>query len=148
MGSWYWGHARAGPYVLVLIDALTQDNEPYVSGYAVRDGQILSTSCDTRNVQVRPVGHNITHPPFPGSPTPDRYHLKMTLNDGTLLNAEVRPHVQSGGFSMYARWGGDITVAVGDDEVHEGLASYEYFNFFGVDQMSFDVPNIEMTRQQ
>lgn len=74
--------------------------------------------------------------------------MEMTLNDGTLLNAEVRPHVHSGGFVMYARWVGNITVAVGDNEVHEGLASHEYFHFFGVDRMSFDVPSIEMTRQQ
>ncbi|KAH7029834.1 uncharacterized protein B0I36DRAFT_245904 [Microdochium trichocladiopsis] len=146
LGSWYWGHARAGPYSLVWIDALTQENEAHVSGYAVRDGQILSTRCDS-NVQVRPVGQNITHPPFPGSPTPDTYHLEMTLNDGTILSADLLPAVQSGGIGMYARWVGNITATVGD-EVHEGLVSYEYFNFFGVDRLNFDIPNLEMTRQE
>ncbi|KAH8706049.1 hypothetical protein BGW36DRAFT_272493, partial [Talaromyces proteolyticus] len=73
--SWYWGHGRLGPYSVVWYDAIAADGTEYVSGYAVQNGQVVSSTCS--GVKVRPIGVNSEYPPQPSIGSPGGFNIEL-----------------------------------------------------------------------
>ncbi|KAH9211042.1 hypothetical protein DL95DRAFT_258662, partial [Leptodontidium sp. 2 PMI_412] len=78
VGSWYWGHARLGPYSLVYFDTLQLDGTEVVSGYLTKNGEIISLGCS--GLRVRPIGTE--YPPTATTPVPVGYTLKYQTKKG------------------------------------------------------------------
>jgi hypothetical protein len=127
LGTWYWGHARLGPYSISWIDALTHDMESFTSAYIALDGEILAADCGI--VRVRPTGGDLTYPPTPDTGIPTSYRIEMELGNGDFLTADMYGSATSLAFQDYTRYVGPINGTVGDEAL-EGLASFEMFNFF------------------
>jgi hypothetical protein len=85
--SWYWGHARLGPYSLVWFDALTYTAKEYFSAYVVKDGEVVESTCKKNSVVVRPWGANSEYPPQVTSGPPEGLGLVFDLGkkDGALV---------------------------------------------------------------
>lgn len=122
MRSWYWGHGTLGPYNLVFFDAIDGDGNESVSGYVVRDGEAVGSTCET--LRVRPVGTQ--YPPTLLGPNPEKYAISMDLDDGTELNATVTRGSTQIDVGGYARWIGGIEGMIGGVE-YEGSALWEQF---------------------
>lgn len=130
VGSWYWGHGRLGPYSIVWYDYLTRDGAEFVSAYAARNNQIVTASCASTSIRVRPTGQNSTYPPVHGSGTPSGFHINLDLGTEGVLNVNVSERlVVLGGEGVYARWVGNMSgIIQGSGVVWEGVALYEEFN--------------------
>lgn len=120
--SWYWGHGTMGPYNLVWFDAIDHNGVESVSGYVLKDGEVVGSTCDA--LAVRPVG--TPYPPTLLSLDPDQYTIKMKLNDGTKLSATVSTVATQINVVEYIRWIGTIEGTVGD-EAYTGSALWEEF---------------------
>jgi len=124
VGSWYWGHGTLGPYYIVWFDAIDSSGNESVSGYVVKDEEVVGSSCDT--LKVRPV--DAPYPPTLTSVNPDMYTITMILNDGSMLNATVTMERTQIDVDTYARWIGTMTGTIyGED--YTGSALWEQFKF-------------------
>lgn len=63
LDTWYWGHARLGPYSFVWFDALTKGGKEYVSSWISYNGTTMFQSCENGSVVVRPWGKDCAYPP-------------------------------------------------------------------------------------
>ncbi|OGM42805.1 hypothetical protein ABOM_008984 [Aspergillus bombycis] len=127
VGSWYWGHARMGPYSLVWLDSLTPNKTEYASGYVAYQGQILHAECG--KMKVRPTGENATFPPTSDSGLPDGFRIEVNLGDLGALEAELSSNLATLSKPGYGRWIGTVNGSVGG-VAYEGVSGYEMFNFF------------------
>jgi hypothetical protein len=124
VNSWYWGHAKLGPYYLVFFDALTTENVESVSGYVIdsRTGEPAGTTCS--ELVVRPI--DAPYPPGLLKPNPESYSIYMDMGDGAELNATVTRGATQIDVGAYARWIGGVEGTVGGEE-YEGSALWEQF---------------------
>ncbi|KAI9046947.1 hypothetical protein LZ554_009022 [Drepanopeziza brunnea f. sp. 'monogermtubi'] len=110
VASWYWGHARLGPYALVWFSYLPRVGPERVSSYIAHDdGTILAASCAADAVRVRPTGPNSQYPPTQRSGYPSGFRVDFTLADGRTLNVTVRAEslIADAG-AVYGRWMGGV----------------------------------------
>ncbi|CAL3970931.1 unnamed protein product [Diplocarpon coronariae] len=89
VASWYWDHARLGPYFLVWISHLPIGGTEKVRSYIVLDNEILAAQCSTNLVIVRPTGPNAQYPPPLSSRTPLSFQVELNIGDGSYLNVTV-----------------------------------------------------------
>ncbi|EJU01403.1 hypothetical protein DACRYDRAFT_100352 [Dacryopinax primogenitus] len=102
LGTWYWGHARVGPYSIVWYDTLDNQGIEHQSGYAAKDGNVLAESCGS--MTVRPTGRNSTYPPIPGAP-PSGFHIVYDMGHHGILDVKVTNHeVVEAAPPLYTRW--------------------------------------------
>lgn len=127
VSSWYWGHARVGPYSVVWFDAWDANVNEYASGYVVKDGKVLQGSCGEGGVQVRPWAGN-----------QDRFAAKQGLgitfhSDKTTVKLNVTTDEVLVDIPVYVRAKGAVSGIVlgpdGNEDVHDGVAVFEQFNF-------------------
>ncbi|KAL2847071.1 hypothetical protein BJX68DRAFT_256260 [Aspergillus pseudodeflectus] len=129
--SWYWGHARLGPYSLVWFHALSFEGEKSVSGYLVENGRVKALSCS--GLLVRPAGQNSTYPPTPGQGLPDGFHIEVQAHDGRTFIADLtnrdiawEPPLPDG---AYTRWTGAITGGFEGEEQFKGPSVHEWIRY-------------------
>ncbi|KAJ3551129.1 hypothetical protein NM688_g4909 [Phlebia brevispora] len=126
--SWYWGHARVGPYSIVWFTVIAPDGSEYVSNYAAKGGEVVTASCG--GLTVRPTGANATYPPTPTSPAPEGFHIEQDIEgEGTLVvdvqNIRLITYVPDTAY----RWFGNVTGGFGNGTQWTGAALYEAFAF-------------------
>lgn len=132
--TWYWGHARMGPYSLVWFDAFDLAGAEYSSGYVVADGAVVASSCASGAVQARPWGLNSQFPPNVTTGVPEGYGLVFDLGDGGFLRANVTQSALAYGLPPsfgYSRSIGHVVGGLDGEEVYEGRALFEQFNLIG-----------------
>ncbi|GKT48754.1 tyrosinase ustQ [Colletotrichum spaethianum] len=127
--TWYWGHARLGPYSLVWFDTLTQDGKEHFSSWITKDGKILSQSCQPKSVIVRPWGDNSEYPPYPKLAAPSGYTIRYDLDGGSSFVANfTRENIQLS-TNTYKRMTGTIVGGVEGGEQYEGQSLCEQFQY-------------------
>lgn len=154
ISSWNWGHGHVGPYSIVWFNAITRSNETYVSSYVAKNGKVITSTCNTTQLTVRPIesfsknntgngngnGNTTTtattttiegrYPPKAGD-YPEGFRLEFALGDeeeGKLnVNVIRRAVVVSDGM-FYMRWTGDMEGEL----VRPGLDGKSDFGGVGV----------------
>ncbi|KAJ7660277.1 hypothetical protein DFH06DRAFT_1194162 [Mycena polygramma] len=136
VASWYWGHGRLGTYSIVWFDYLGLDGEEHVSAYAAKDGRIITASCESRSIRVRPTGQNSGFPPVASTGNPSGYNVTVDLAEVGTLEVAVSVMDNVVDTSVYTRAVGSISGAVipvgghgaGDEKtVLYGKALFEQF---------------------
>ncbi|KAJ7042170.1 hypothetical protein C8F04DRAFT_1030619 [Mycena alexandri] len=133
VGSWYWGHGRLGPYSFVWFDYLALDGTEFVSGYAAKYGTIISASCESGSISVRPTGKNAIFPPVLSTGNPSGYHITFNLEQAGTLEMDVSVLGILVDSAPYTRFVGNISgviVPAGNStprNVLQGTALYEQF---------------------
>ncbi|KAJ9150279.1 Hydroxyneurosporene dehydrogenase [Pleurostoma richardsiae] len=134
--SWYWGHARLGPYSLVWFDALDLAGTEYFSGYVAKRGKVLQASCATGAAVARPWGANDAYPPVFSTGVMQGLEVRFDLGEGETLVANVTTGLPVVDVGAYVRTLGTVTGAVegpgGCKIVYEGRTLFEEFKFTGV----------------
>ncbi|KIM96949.1 hypothetical protein OIDMADRAFT_44425 [Oidiodendron maius Zn] len=117
-GSWYWGHGHLGPYSIVWYDLLSLNNNlESVSGYAARDNQIITATCN--GIKVRPIGENSTYPPGKGTGRPGAFHITLDLAGGEILEVDATPErVIFANSDLYTRWIGRLNGTLAGIDLH------------------------------
>lgn len=109
VASWYWGHARLGPFALVWFSYLPRSGLEKVSSYIARDGQILSARCVADAVRVRPTGPEAQYPPTQASGAPRGFRVDFKLEDGRVFNVSVETrNLVADAAAVYSRWTGAV----------------------------------------
>lgn len=93
-----------------------------MSGYVVRDGAVVASSCDVDAVKVRPVGDGTTWPP---TNAPESFRVDLDMGSDGVLGIDVVPGLVIGGQagSPYTRWIGTMSGSLGgSSEVLSGVA--------------------------
>ncbi|KAF7323457.1 hypothetical protein HMN09_00126700 [Mycena chlorophos] len=122
--SWYWGHARFGPYSIVWFDMLDLGGTEHVSAYVARDDKIELASCVPNAIRVRPVPD--VYPPTLSTPDPTGYQIsiesapKMNVTIGSLVRLVAD-------IPSYGRFSGNVTAVVEGGEVYHGTGLMEQF---------------------
>ncbi|KAK2765076.1 hypothetical protein FQN54_008775 [Arachnomyces sp. PD_36] len=132
--TWYWGHARVGPYSVVWFDIVRGDGERYISSYVSyraenengdEAARVLTLSCGAGSVVVTP---------REGMEEEGRFDIRFEIEDGDgeggVLEVDVRPvgilaEAEAGGVG-YVRWAGKVVGRVSEEEF-EGTSVYEQF---------------------
>jgi hypothetical protein len=125
LDTWYWGHARLGPYSLVWFDALAKDGKEYFSSWISMNGTAVFQSCEDRSVVVRPWGENTTYPPNPKSPAPAGYDIRYDPGEGRAFVARFFTSTIQMSTDTYKRIMGPIRGGFEGQEHYEGTALCE-----------------------
>ncbi|KAH6985119.1 hypothetical protein EDB80DRAFT_822716 [Ilyonectria destructans] len=125
--TWYWGHARLGPYSLVWFDTRTPDGKEYHSGYVAQNGNALQASCSTDSVKVRPIGKNNEYPPVPETGVPGGMTMRFDLGKQGSLVANVTTQLVVYDVGFYQRYIGPIVGGIEGGKQYEGKALFEAF---------------------
>ncbi|KAK7055843.1 hypothetical protein R3P38DRAFT_1369637 [Favolaschia claudopus] len=115
VASWYWGHGRLGPFTLVWFDMLDLNGVEHVSAYLAKDNQIVTASCASQSISVRPTGANNAsfYPPVLSTPNPTGYHISLDLGNKTRMEVDVNVLVNLNEFNpAYARVVGNMSARV------------------------------------
>lgn len=127
--TWYWGHARVGPYTVVWFDYVTPEGKEGGSTYISRNGTILSATCDA-GLKVRPSAPaDSIYPPTPDTPPPDEFTFSLPVPGRSNMNLKtVNASLAISRPGVFVRW---VSKVVGefDGEELEGVAMYEQFTF-------------------
>ncbi|EKD14352.1 hypothetical protein MBM_07582 [Drepanopeziza brunnea f. sp. 'multigermtubi' MB_m1] len=127
VASWYWGHARLGPYALVWFSYLPRAGPERVSSYIAHDdGTVLAAGCTADAVRVRPTGQ---YPPTQRSGYPSGFRVDFRLADGRTLNVTVRAEslIADAG-AVYGRWMGGVEGRLdGGRMITRGKALFEQY---------------------
>jgi len=124
MGSYYWGHAKFGPYALVWFDMLDQQGVEHQLGYLSENGKVVANSCGA--ITVRGLGSNSTYPPQ-ANQVPTGFHILFPLGDKGVLevntsNGDVIQYEPP----LYFRWVGNVTGGIQGKQTYEGVSLYEW----------------------
>ncbi|KZO94776.1 hypothetical protein CALVIDRAFT_483902 [Calocera viscosa TUFC12733] len=124
MGTYYWGHARFGPYAVVWFDMLDTEGVEHQLGYVSENGKILANSCGS--ITVRPTGANSTYPPN-ANQSPTGFHILYDMGDAGIfeLNATNTAVIQIEP-PLYMRWVGSVVGGIQGKETYEGVSLYEW----------------------
>ncbi|KAK9319353.1 hypothetical protein V1517DRAFT_51832 [Lipomyces orientalis] len=129
--TWYWGHAKVGPYAIVWFDYISRDGQEYYSAYLTKNGVPVSLGS---SMTVRPYGPNETqyqYPPSASSTNPTGFIININAGfagkfEFTASNDNV---VQA--IDTYTRWTGQVTGGpVGGEEYYgPGVGLWEWMRF-------------------
>jgi hypothetical protein len=128
VGSWYWGHARIGPYSLVWFDFLDPNGTESVSLYLAEKNRIIASSCGLRSIKVRPWGGDDTYPPTTGNGLPAGFGIKVDLGRGQSASFNVT--ISEVGLAFpptYAKFIGGVEAVVDGKSYKNGTALFEQF---------------------
>ncbi|KAF7308245.1 hypothetical protein HMN09_00672400 [Mycena chlorophos] len=121
--SWYWGHARVGPYSIVWFDMLDLNNTEHVSAYVSRGDEILVGSCNPGTIQVRP--QPMAYPPTLSTPDPTGYQISIPSEKMQVTVGGLVPLI--GANPEYVRFFGNLTAVVDGGKVYHGTGLMEQF---------------------
>ncbi|TLD08112.1 hypothetical protein PspLS_12127 [Pyricularia sp. CBS 133598] len=127
--TWYWGHARLGPYSLVWFDTLSTNGKEYFSSWITKDGQVVTQSCQQNSVVVRPWGENSLYPPTLNLPAPSGLTMRYDLGSQGAFVANFTREITSVPLPNYKRFTGSIVGGFEGGEQYEGHALGEQFQF-------------------
>lgn len=127
VNTWYWGHAHLGPYSIVFFDATDSSGVESFSGYVVKDGEVLESSCSATSVLVRPWGANDAYPPVLFSAPAQGVLVTFELDDGTKFVANITTGLPIISVLLYNRMLGTVEGGVEGGEVYTGRALFEDF---------------------
>ncbi|KAK9243479.1 hypothetical protein V1506DRAFT_544316 [Lipomyces tetrasporus] len=129
--TWYWGHAKVGPYAIVWFDYIARDGQEYYSAYLTKNGVPVSLGS---SMTVRPYGRNETqtlYPPNASSTQPDGFIIYIDAGyagkfEFTASNDDV---VQA--IDVYTRWTGQVIGGpVGGEQFYgPGVGLWEWMRF-------------------
>lgn len=111
-----------GNYNIVFFDAIDASGDNYVSGYVLKDEDVVGSTCT--DLKVRPVDR--PYPPHLGDVLPTAFTINMTMDDGCELNAVVESKRIQTTALLYTRWIGTMTGTV-CSESYSGSALWEEF---------------------
>lgn len=123
--SWYWGHGRLGPYSVVWYDMRASDGAEHVSSYVTHNGAVISASCQSGGVKVRPYGGNSTYPPQPTLSNPAGFTADFDLGSYGFLRANVTIKLELLNLPAYVRYVGTISGGIDGGEQYSGKALFE-----------------------
>jgi hypothetical protein len=124
---WDWGHASIGPYSVVWYDLLDYNNTEHVYSYVAKDGEILSTACGGKALEVRQWDANATYPPTFGIPSSQGLTARWDLGNGQFFFTNLTKDFIVHNEGVYARAVGSIKGGIEGEECFEGKAMYEEF---------------------
>jgi hypothetical protein len=128
VGSWYWGHARIGPYSLVWFDFLDPNGTESVSLYLAKNNRIIASSCELGSITVRPWGGDDTYPPTTGNGLPAGFGIEVDLGCGKRATFNVTISEVGLAFpSTYAKFIGGVEAVVDGKSYKDGTALFEQF---------------------
>ena len=130
--TWYFGHARLGPYSIIWLDGLTTAGEEKTTAYVAKDGKILLGTCQPGSLKVRPWGKNSEYPPVPTTGVPEGLTVDFDLGAEGKLHANVTTKVvviPSDNF-IYGRYVGPITGGIVGGEQYTSNTMWEQFKYF------------------
>lgn len=129
VNSWYWGHARLGPYSIVWFDALDIAGKEHYSSYVAKDGQIVDGSCAKGAVKARPWGGEDKYPPPHNKKVPKGFEVVFPNVEGKEFRVNVTTaEVVLPAKSFYDRFIGVVEGGfAGESETWSGVAEYEEF---------------------
>ncbi|GJD04765.1 Hydroxyneurosporene synthase [Colletotrichum higginsianum IMI 349063] len=127
--TWYWGHARLGPYSLVWFDVVTKDGREHFSSWITKDGELFTQSCQPNSVVVRPWGQNSEFPPTPKMPAPSGYMIQYDLGGGKAFVANFTSENIQLSTNTYKRMTGPIVGGVEGHEQYSGRSLCEQFQY-------------------
>lgn len=125
--SWYWGHARAGPYSIVWFTAIAPDGSLHTSSYLSSTGHVLASSCEPSSLTVTPVTN-----PGESQPDglPDGFDLAVAVPGQGTLQVQVKNAARTQLLPGIAgRWIGSVSASFGNGTQWTGVAFYEQFQF-------------------
>ncbi|KAF3763475.1 hypothetical protein M406DRAFT_263100 [Cryphonectria parasitica EP155] len=125
--QWYWGHAHLGPYSIVWYDALDLAGQEYFAGYVAENGTVISASCATNAVVVRPWGASSTYPPTLTTGIMQGLGMQFDLGNGTTFVANVTTGTIIIDITGYNRARGTIEGGLDGGELYTGTALFEEF---------------------
>ncbi|KZT50376.1 hypothetical protein CALCODRAFT_521993 [Calocera cornea HHB12733] len=124
MGTYYWGHARFGPYAIVWFDMLDLEGVEHQLGYLSENGRILANSCGS--LTVRGTGANSTYPPS-ANQSPTGFHIVYDMgHEGTLEVNVTNTEIIQIEPPLYMRWVGSVVGGIQGKETYEGVSLYEW----------------------
>lgn len=128
MKSWYWGHARVGPYSVVWFTVVAPDGSEYLSSYASSYGKVITSQCG--GITVRPTGTNATYPPTPESAPPTGFRVEQEIDGkGTLVLEATNERIITLVENTAYRWIGSVSAGFGNETQWQGVGLYEQFAF-------------------
>lgn len=93
-----------------------------------RDGEVLTSNCDSGAAIVRPWGGEDTYPPPAGLEVPDGFIVTFADVEGREFRVNVTTHATPVPIPLYNRFVGTAEGwFVGSNETLAGVASYEQF---------------------
>jgi hypothetical protein len=130
--TWYWGHARFGPYSIVWFDVLHPNGTEYVSSYVSNNETIVAASCSEGAISVRPAGYNSTYPPTIHTGLVEMYNITLDLGaeEGGPLAIIVHPELTIGHSPFYTRYTVSVEATVGGEQF-TGAGISEQFQYRG-----------------
>jgi hypothetical protein len=130
--TWYWGHARFGPYSIVWFDVLNPNGTEYVSSYVSKNGTIIAASCAEGAIKVRPAGQNSEYPPNVRTGIVEMYNVLIDLGDeeGGLLEVIVHTELVIGRSPFYTRYTVSVEATLGEEQF-TGAGITEQFQYRG-----------------
>jgi len=128
VSSWYWGHASFDAYSVVWFDAIDASGVEHVSGYVVKDGEVLASSCGEGAVSVRPWGENSTYPPVAGGGTPQGLLATFDLGCQGQLLVNMTIGQSSIANDNYLRAIATVEGTLNDGPTYKGRSMLEQFS--------------------
>lgn len=127
--TWYWGHARLGPYSVVWFDAFDSAGLEHHSGYVAKHGRVILGSCAGDAVVVRPWGANGDFPPTIGTGVPQGLEVVFDLGHGKTFLVNVTTTAVVLDVGAYQRTLGTVTGGLGgcDGKTYTGASLFEEF---------------------
>ncbi|KZT50377.1 hypothetical protein CALCODRAFT_461779 [Calocera cornea HHB12733] len=125
IGSWYWGHARFGPYSIVWFDLLDNTGVEHQLGYLAENGAVVANSCGS--MAVRPTGLlGGAYPPVPGL-LPDGFTIVYDMGSLGVLEVNITNEQSIVNYPLlYTRWVGNVVGGIrGQVTTYTGIGLYE-----------------------
>ena len=129
VNSWYWGHARLGPYSVVWFDALDMAGTEHFSSYVAKEGKIVIGSCVKDSVKARPWGGEDKYPPPSNNKVPKGFEVVFADVEGKELRINVTTaEIVLPARTFYDRFIGQVEGGfAGESKKWSGVAEYEEF---------------------
>ncbi|KAK9486764.1 hypothetical protein V1527DRAFT_518499 [Lipomyces starkeyi] len=129
--TWYWGHAKVGPYSIVWFDYISSNEQEYYSVYLAKDGVPILLGA---SITVRPYGSNKTQSEYPPSAiatNPDGFIINVDAGYAGKFEFNASNHNLVQSSSTYARWTGEVTGGpVGGEHCSgRGVGLWEWMHF-------------------
>ncbi|EJU01399.1 hypothetical protein DACRYDRAFT_53127 [Dacryopinax primogenitus] len=123
INSWYWGHARLGPYSVVWFDVVDINGVEHQTGYVASNGTAIADSCGA--TPVRPTGANSAYPPIPGL-LPTGFHIVYDMGSAGVMELNVTNYQAVVNYpGLHTRWVGSVVGGIQGQTTYTGVGLYE-----------------------
>jgi hypothetical protein len=130
--SWYWGHAKLGPYTIVWFDGLDKEGVEHSNAYVAHEnGEILLASCSPGSVTVRPQGKGAQYPPDSQHSGFSSLHVVFETSKGPFVVDVVPGGTNLAYPGLYQLDFGSVKGGLQGGAVFEGIGEFEEFTVLG-----------------